>query len=150
LQDLKVPRPLTHDLLKNALDYLECRVKRVEVCDIREGTYYGRLVLEIGADEAEIDCRPSDAIALALRVSCPIFVHEKVMDEAGRGMETLRVDEEMPKAEPREGGQPPKEKPRSPVEILNAKLEKAIVDERYEDAARLRDEIKRLKKHTDN
>lgn len=149
LQGLKVPRPLTHDLLKNVLDYLEVRLKRVEICDIRDGTYYGRLVLDMGKEEAELDCRPSDAIALALRLACPIFLHEKVMEEAGRLMENVKAEE--PEGE---GGKPPEpsepRKPLSPVEILNAKLEKAVAEERYEDAARYRDEINRLKKHSAN
>ncbi len=151
LQGVKVPRPLTHDLLKNVLDYLECRVKRVEVRDIRDGTYYGRLVLEMDAHDMEIDCRPSDAIALALRSACPIYVDEKVMEEAGRLLENLRATEDAPAIDAVTSGKGhAKQKPKSPIEMLNAKLEKAIAKEDYEEAARIRDEIKRLKKHTDN
>jgi len=149
MQGVKVPRPLTHDLLKNVLDYLECRIKRVEVCDIKDGTYFGRLVVEQDGEDMDIDCRPSDAIALALRSSCPIFVHEQVMSEAGRILEDLEQDADTADMESTDD---PKEdpKPKSPLEILNAKLDKAVQDERYEDAARFRDEIDRLKKHTDN
>ena len=150
LQELKVPRPLTHDLLKNVLDYLECRLKRIEICDLRDGTYYGRLVLESGKQEAELDCRPSDAIALALRCDCPIFLHKKVLEEAGRILEDGET--EAAGDNPLRAAAPPKppSKPRTPVEILNAKLEQAIAEERFEDAARLRDEISRLKQHAAN
>ena len=146
LQGVEVPRPLTHDLLKNVFDYLECRIKRVEVCDIRDGTYFGRLIVELDHTEKEIDCRPSDAIALALRSASPIFVHERVMEEAGRVLDELKPDQEPGEAEPSAA----EKKPRSPLEILNAKLERAVKDERYEDAAQFRDEINRLKKNTDN
>ena len=146
MQGVKVPRPLTHDLLKNVFDYLECRIQRVEVCDIDDGTYYGRLIVDIDKDDVEIDCRPSDAIALALRTASPIFVHEKVMEEAGRVLDSIEQDDESAT----ETDSHEERKPLSPVEILNAKLEKAVQDGRYEDAARFRDEIYRLKKHTDN
>ncbi len=148
MQGVKVPRPLTHDLLKNVLDFLECRIKRIEVCDIVDGTYYGRLVLERDGEDMEIDCRPSDAIALALRTSSPIFVHEKVMEDAGRVLDTLEPDEDMDTMP--EDSEDQEAKPKSPLEILNAKLERAVREERYEDAARFRDEIDQIKKHTDN
>ena len=145
MKGVTVPRPLTHDLLKNVLDYLECRLKRVEVCDIRDNTYFGKLVVEWGGEEREIDCRPSDAIALSLRVASPIFVDEKVMNEAGRVLDTIIPDETHV-----EHDSPAPGKTRSPLEILEHKLASAIEAERYEDAARLRDEINALKKNTDN
>ncbi len=146
LQGVQVPRPLTHDLLKNVCDCLECRIKRVEVRDIRDGTFYGQLVVELGGRELEIDCRPSDAIALALRCACPIYVEDKVMAEAGRMLETETLEEtpEAPAAET------PPAKPRSPLETLKIKLDEAVAAERYEDAARIRDEIARIEKHADN
>lgn len=150
LQGVKVPRPLTHDLLKNVLDYMECRIKRIEVCDIRDGTYFGKLILEQDEHDMEIDCRPSDAIALALRSSCPIYVHEKVMESAGRVLDDLRAEQEPIRNGMEDAKPEPARKPLSPIEQLNDKLERAVSDERYEDAARLRDEINRLKKHTDN
>ena len=147
MQEVKVPRPLTHDLLKNVMDYLECRIKRIEVCDIRDGTYFGRLIVEHDGEESDIDCRPSDAIALALRSMCPIIVHENVMEEAGRVLENLTPEDGT---DIQEVADNEKAAPQTPIEILNTKLAKAVQDERYEDAARFRDEIDRLKKHTDN
>jgi uncharacterized protein len=148
MQGVVVPRPLTHDLLKNVFDYLECRVKRVEVCDIRDNTYYGRLVVEVDGEDKDIDCRPSDAIALSLRSAAPIFVDEKVMSEAGRILDTIIPDEahQSETDEPNEFS----EKSMTPLEILEKKLNDAVAAERYEDAARFRDEIGHLKKNTEN
>jgi bifunctional DNase/RNase len=137
--NVQVPRPLTHDLLKNILDYLQYTVKRIEVCDLKEGTFYARLILEKNGDEIEIDSRPSDAIALALRSSAPMFVDEKVMEEAGRVMDDIKTVEGeklLKESEHKEE--------MSPIDKLKSDLEKAVEEERYEDAARIRDEIKRL------
>ncbi len=150
MQGVTVPRPLTHDLLKNLLDYLECRVKRVEICDIADNTYYGRLVVEIEGDENDVDCRPSDAIALSLRTSSPIYVNEKVMEEAGRVLDTIVPDEAHGDDPFGESDDSEASMPLTPLEILQKKLNEAIEAERYEDAARLRDEIDHLDKHTDN
>ncbi len=148
---VEVPRPITHDLLKNVLDYLECRLVRVEICDLKEGVFYARLILVQDGMETALDSRPSDAIALALRAEAPIYVDPKVMDEAGRVIEkdpsaegdSVEAGEEAEKASTA--------RPLTPMDMLNRDLEKAVADERYEDAARLRDEIKRLKTtHTDN
>jgi len=140
INDVKVPRPLTHDLFKNVLDYLECRLMRIEVCDIRDDTFFARLVLERDGYETAIDSRPSDAIALGLRFDAPILVAEEVMAKAGRVME-----EGVPAAggiAAEAGGEPHKE--RNPLDALKRKLERAVKEERYEDAAKVRDEIKRL------
>jgi bifunctional DNase/RNase len=141
LNSVEIPRPLTHDLLKNLLDYFECRLKRIEVCDLRDGTFYAKLVLERNGMETEVDSRPSDAIALALRCAAPIFVAEKVMDEAGRILEESPADDAMDLEQKKEAN------PASaltPLEKLKSDLDRAVKDERYEDAARIRDEIKRL------
>jgi bifunctional DNase/RNase len=145
-----LPRPLTHDQLKNFMDCLECRLQRVEVCDLKEGTFYARLVLERDGTRTEMDCRPSDAIALALRISAPIFVDEKVMNEAGRVL-----DKSDTSLQPIKGTETTEEKktdaPLSPVERLQMELNRAVKEERYEDAAKLRDEIENLKgSHSEN
>ena len=140
INEVQVPRPLTHDLLKNFLDFQECRLQRIEVCDLKEGTFYARLVLEKDGEELELDSRPSDAIALALRCGAQIFVAEAVMKEAGR--EIGEGDGEKGKTlhhPDHKSGE------LTPLEALETKLGKAIEEERFEDAARLRDEIKRLK-----
>jgi len=158
MNNVEVPRPLTHDLLKNTLDFLECRLKRIEVCDIRDSTFYATLVLEKDGNEMRMDSRPSDAIALALRCDAPIYVYKKVMTEAGRvfseselgGDHAVGVDDVPGKKEADEKSDKSQEK-LSHLEALKKDLDKAVEDERYEDAARLRDEIKRLKQtHTHN
>ena len=141
LNGVSIPRPLTHDLLKNILEYLECRVKRVEVCDLREGTFFAKLVIERAGVELEIDSRPSDAIAVALRCAAPVFVAEKVMDEAGRILE--KQDPANAPADAKKEDKPGG-KGALPVAKLQQDLDKAVGEERYEDAARIRDEIKRL------
>lgn len=148
INNVQISRPLTHDLFKNALDFLECRLKRVEVCEIKEGTFYAKLVLERDGVEMGLDSRPSDAIAIALRAGSPIYVAESVMAEAGRvfSEEELKiaggVTEQHLKA---------KKESISPVDALKKELEKAVQDERYEDAARIRDRIKNLEHtHTSN
>ncbi|MBA4388504.1 MAG: hypothetical protein C0404_11020 [Verrucomicrobia bacterium] len=141
LNGVEIPRPLTHDLMKSVLDCLECRLMRVEVCDLREGTFFGKLVLDRDGTLVDIDSRPSDAIALALRFSAPILVAKKVMDEAGQILDAQQAN--VDHKDPGRKHAPP-QKPMSPTEILKRDLDKAVVEERYEDAARLRDEIKRL------
>lgn len=138
MDHVEIPRPLTHDLFKNVLDCVECRLKRVVINDLVEGTFFAVLVLEHDGVEAEVDARPSDAVALAIRSSSPIFVVKKVMDQAGVLIEenTAAADEkprEVKPSEHAEGG----------VKQLKVRLEQAISSERYEEAARLRDEIRK-------
>lgn len=87
LQDVSVPRPLTHDLLGNVIDAMGGVVKRIVVNDLQNDTFYAKIILEFG-DKAnggskEVDSRPSDAIALAVRTNVPIFVEEPVLEKAG-------------------------------------------------------------------
>ncbi len=77
------PRPMTHDLIKNVIDGMNAKVRQITVNDLRSNTFYAIISLEFDGRKVEIDSRPSDAIALALRVEAPIFVAEKVLDSAG-------------------------------------------------------------------
>ncbi len=81
LGKVATPRPLTHDLLKNILSTLDLHVSRVVVTDIIDNTYYALLYLTDGDQEISIDSRPSDAVALALRVNAPIFVDEDIIEQ---------------------------------------------------------------------
>ena len=83
LQDVSVARPMTHDLLTNVMSELGARVTRVVVSEVKNDTYFARLFLTINDQELEIDSRPSDAIALAVRAEVPIFVADAVIDQAG-------------------------------------------------------------------
>lgn len=135
LHDKSFPRPLTHDLLKEVMDRNECMLERVEVCDLIDNTFHAKLVVNAGGDVEELDSRPSDAIALALRCAAPIFVDESVMDRAGVIVEDQEGGEE-------EVAQRVHEEQLSPLECLKQRLEESIQEERYEDAATLRDEIR--------
>lgn len=84
LNDLPTPRPLTHDLLKSAIRELGGRVIHVFINELRQDVYYARIVVDLAGEQVEIDSRPSDAVALAVRANVPIFVAEAVMDKAAR------------------------------------------------------------------
>ena len=83
LQEVELSRPMTHDLLKNAFTLLNGKILRVEIVSLKEDTYYGNIVVEADEKIINIDARPSDAIALAVRAHVPILVSQAVMDEAG-------------------------------------------------------------------
>jgi bifunctional DNase/RNase len=97
LQEVSVPRPLTHDLLRSVIDTLGAVVNHVLVNDLSNDTFYARIVLDVNGGSMEIDSRPSDAIALAVRAKVPIFADEQVLDKAG-----VLLDKE---GEPVEGGE---------------------------------------------
>ena len=82
LQDVEVQRPLTHDLLRNVLNQLGAEVLRVNITELRDEVFYAHIVIQVNGSEMQIDSRPSDALALAVRVHVPVFVSEQVMDEA--------------------------------------------------------------------
>lgn len=77
------PRPLTHDLLRSVVDAMGGSVSHVMVNDLRDDTFFGKIVIDVNGRKIEVDSRPSDAIALAVRIKAPIFVAETVMDQAG-------------------------------------------------------------------
>jgi bifunctional DNase/RNase len=82
LEKIATPRPMTHDLIKNILESLEAKVAKIMVNDLRENTFFAEIHLKVGQSEITVDSRPSDAIALALRVGAPIFVEEEVVRKA--------------------------------------------------------------------
>jgi bifunctional DNase/RNase len=82
LEDVTLPRPMTHDLLHSAFDALEARVERVEIVDLRENTFFARIHLSREEEKRQLDSRPSDAIALALQAGAPIFVARRVLEKA--------------------------------------------------------------------
>lgn len=138
-------RPLTHDLFLQTLAALQTSVERVEITEIKNiggnGTFFSRLVLQQDGQEVEVDSRTSDAIAIALRAKCPIFIDEDVVDQAaipvsnvqgggpGRGED----------ADDDEGGGEG-----DLVGRLKQELASAVREENYEEAARLRDRITEL------
>jgi hypothetical protein len=82
LEGIKFSRPMTHDLLKNMMDMVHVRVSKIEVCDLKDNTYYARINFEFNGKDMSIDARPSDAIALSLRLDAPIFVSEDVISRS--------------------------------------------------------------------
>lgn len=133
LENIDPPRPLTHDLMKNLLDTIGIQISKIIVNDLRENTYYAVIDLSTNGEKREVDARPSDAIALALRTNSPIFVNEDVMK----------------KASIRESGEPEaieEMNPMQKLEKLNLDLDHAVQEERFEEAAQIRDEIKDIKK----
>jgi bifunctional DNase/RNase len=99
LESVALPRPLTHDLIKNTLEAVEAKVISVVITDLRENTYYGKIHLMHHDAEITVDARPSDAIALALRTECPIFVAKEVFqrqqadEDVARWLENLRPED---------------------------------------------------------
>ena len=144
LEGVNMPRPMTHDLLINVLENMDGEISRVLIARINNGTFYAEIeVSNPHSGEMIIDSRPSDAIAIALRSLTPIYISDEVMDSAGINNFTkesevaeavtsedlsFEISEEMV------------------LENLNEALEKAVAEEEYEAAARLRDRIKQLEK----
>ena len=138
LENVSPPRPLTHDLIKSLLESVKAKISRVVVSDLRENTYYAVLSMKLNGQSTEIDARPSDAIALALRMHAHIFVSDEVMSKAS--VDDKEIDEEDIAAAA----------PVDAMDRLELDMKKAISDERYEDAAKLRDEIQELKQQRED
>jgi bifunctional DNase/RNase len=145
LNDIPFPRPLTHDLFKSVLTRLNCKFLRMEICDLIDETFYAKLILEKDGKKIEIDSRPSDAIAISLRFNAPIYVAEKVMDEASIIIpEQSEIEEASDYNQSSSEEEIEEEQNLSPLEALQKKLKKAIREEKYEEAAKLRDEIEKI------
>lgn len=108
LQGVQVARPLTHDLLKSLIDEMGATVSHIIVTELKNDTFFANIIMDLDGKSIEIDSRPSDAIALAVRVSAPLFVSESVMEEASivpeTDLEELSVTDDVPvSAEEQEG-----------------------------------------------
>ena len=84
LKDIRAPRPLTHDLVCSIINALNAEMERIVVCELRNTTFYAKLILRQGDRVFEVDSRPSDAIAIATQLDAPIYVEEKVLDQVAR------------------------------------------------------------------
>ena len=146
LGEVEIPRPLTHDLMLHMLRELNTNLVRVVIHTLSEGTYYANLVLEQDGKLVEIDARPSDSLALAVRASCSIWIESALVEEAGIDIDQLQqatpVADETDEAE---ATLPDEEKPESEQILarLKEQLETLVAQENYEEAARVRDEIRR-------
>ncbi len=92
LQGVTVPRPLTHDLLRSVIDSLGATIESIIVSDLKSDTFYASIILNVDGEQVVIDARPSDALALAVRVNAPIYAEDAVLDKAG-----ILLDEETGK-----------------------------------------------------
>jgi bifunctional DNase/RNase len=159
-EDLKPPRPLTHDLLKSCLDRFEVNIKEVVIHKLEEGVFYSTLVCNKEDQEELIDARTSDAVAIAIRTGAPIFTYPNILDQAGivlhvdasskdlhsntldfTHLEKDSISEGEIKKESQETNPRSKRFKSYSEKQLKAALKKAVQDEDYEKAATLRDEI---------
>lgn len=92
IEGVTFSRPMTHDLLKNIMDKTDTKVKKIEICDLKDNTYYAIIHLTSQGKALSIDSRPSDAIAIALRTKSPIFVHQQVIEKS-RKVDLARREE---------------------------------------------------------
>lgn len=143
-------RPMTHDLFKSFASEFEYSIDHILISDMREGVFYAKIMCKSSFKKVEIDARPSDAIAIAVRFDAPIYCSNGVMSEAA--IEFTEEDEkrEQEASASSKSGQSAQDKKKTSealkdfsLDKLNQLLEKAINSEDYERAARLRDEINR-------
>ncbi len=90
-----LPRPLTHDLLRNIIEMLGASVNSIRISDLMNDTFYAKIILNVGDGQMEIDARPSDALALAVRVEVPIYAEESVLEKAGISLDKVEEAERM-------------------------------------------------------
>ena len=144
LEKMKPSRPLTHDLFKRFADTFNITLQEVVINKFIEGVFHAELVCLYDGKEYRIDARTSDAVALALRFSCPIYTNEKIMSAAG-----IIVDEKKEEKEEKEE-QPVVEQSSSLDNYTSAELkemlQKAVENEEYEEASKIRDEMNRRKR----
>jgi bifunctional DNase/RNase len=140
LEKIQPPRPMTHDLLRDLFESVGAEVIDVVIDELREGTFFAKVRYIHEGEEDQLDARPSDAVALAVRVDAPIYVAPSVLEEAGIPSDeeaVAELEEELEEEEPAV--------PVSHLERLEEQLSKAIQEEDYERAAQLRDDIQRHK-----
>lgn len=150
VEGITTSRPMTHDLIKNICDLLHATMEEVVITSLVEGTFYAKLILQKEGDYMEIDCRPSDGIALAVRFKAPIYIYESILDEAAVEKMYDEGEDDEEKRPSRRRAPEPRKEATSPknlsekIEELNKKLEEALKNEDYEQAAKLRDIIRRI------
>lgn len=143
LEDMTPSRPLTHDLFKSFSEAFEIKIYEVIIFNLTEGIFHAKLICEKDGTTHEIDARTSDAVALAVRYKCPIFTYEFILKEAGIILEDEQKGEEKSKSSKSVSKLKEKKAIDSlKISELQEKLQHAIDTENYEEASRLRDEIK--------
>jgi bifunctional DNase/RNase len=152
LDGIKVERPLTHDLLLDMAAEMGLVLERAEVCDLKHDIFYARLAFvnlrSAGKDRIMLDARPSDALALAVRVKCPIFVSTGVIDRAGVPTDAILDNPNFEGLDPPLPESPaPSPEPPGESRSLQQQLEDAVAVEDYEKAAEIRDKLKGIPKN---
>ncbi len=143
MEDIIPARPLTHDLFANYIKASGGNISFVEITSFTDGVFYAKLIASNGDHIFEVDARPSDSIAIAMRLHIPIFINEALLNDIAIPMEHLSSDE---------GESPELDYPlnvTSPEELiatLEESLSKALAEENYEEAAKLRDQLNQLTK----
>jgi len=127
MQGVEMQRPLTHDLFKTVMNSADLKISRILINDLKENTFYAKIAIKNNGETFDIDSRPSDAVAIALRMKAPIFVASQVIDKAA-----VNIDDDN-QYEITENS------------TLKEQLEKAIESEDYENAAILRDKLKGIR-----
>lgn len=156
LENMIPTRPLTHDLFKNFADSFQIDVSEVIIYNLKEGIFYAKMVCSDGNQTIEIDARTSDAVAMAVRFNCPIYTFESILSQAGVALDENEIQEEE-KAKPSSKATVEKKKATASaaggsefsgltVEQLQESLTRALEEEAYERASRIRDEINKRKK----
>lgn len=148
LENLEPPRPLTHDLFKSFASEFNISIIEVMIYKLEEGVFYSRLLCNNGEKEISIDSRTSDAVALALRFGCPVYITEEILDKAGI---TITQTESEPSADSDSDSDSLFETGGSKYdtysdEELYKMIDEAVSTEDYERAAAIRDEIEKRKK----
>ena len=144
LENIKPPRPMTHDLLKNLVQGFKAVVNHIFIYNLSEGTFYSKIFIEHRDEIFEVDARPSDAIAIAVRFGSKIYVNEKILKEAGIRFEQESIIQRSTKGKLTK--EISVEIELSRLEQLEMDLHTAIEIENYEKAAKLRDQISKLKR----
>jgi hypothetical protein len=146
LEGLTPPRPLTHDLFLNFAKSFDVELIDVQIYKLEEGVFFSKLHCDNGKKEVYIDARTSDSIALALRFGCPIYTSEEILEKAGivldieEGAEEEAQHEKKVEAKEKKGSESDAYK-KFTLEELNMMLEEAVMNEDYEKASKIRDEI---------
>ncbi len=139
LEKMTPTRPLTHDLFKNFALAYDILIKEILIYNLVEGIFYAKLVCDRQGEVIEIDARTSDAIAIGVRFSCPVFTYESILSSAGIQLD--ETDEFASSPELEDADAQPKGPASMSLEELEVKLEEALGNEDYELASKIRDEI---------
>ena len=146
LEKMKPTRPLTHDLFKSFADHFGIKILEVVINKFEEGIFFSKLVCETGGSITEIDSRTSDAVALAIRFNCPIYAFENIIDEAAIDMDVEKGSlEDVEKEQEKQSDESSGSYEDYLMDDLKVMLKKAVAEEKYEEASRLRDEINKRK-----